>query len=110
MRSYITRFWSEDDGVLSFEWILLVTLLTIGIVSGIAGARDAIIDEFGDVAQAMLNLDQSYTIDFPLDVDVHLPQSTSSSNSIFTDGFTFTDCSRTSAPLGQGETAFDDVE
>ena len=59
MKSTIKRMWNEDDGVLSFECVLLVTLLTIGIVSGLAGARDAIIDELGDVAQAMLALDQS---------------------------------------------------
>ena len=28
--------WTEEDGVLSFEWTLLLTLLTIGIVGGLA--------------------------------------------------------------------------
>jgi Flp pilus assembly pilin Flp len=56
------RIWHEDDGVLSFEWTLLLTLLTIGIVSGIAGARDAIIDELGDVAEAAQGIDQSYSL------------------------------------------------
>lgn len=98
----IKRMWKEDEGVLSFEWVLLVTLLTIGIVSGLAGARDAIIDELGDVAQAMLALDQSYTIDFPLNVDVHVTDGSSASNSAFTDAFNFVDCDRTAAPPGQG--------
>jgi Flp pilus assembly pilin Flp len=52
--------WTEDDGVLSFEWTLLLTLLTIGIVSGLAGARDAIIDELGDVAEAAQAFNQSF--------------------------------------------------
>jgi len=94
--------WKEDEGVLSFEWVLLVTLLTIGVVSGLAGARDAIIDELGDVAEAMLSLDQTYTIDFPLDVDVHVTDATSASDSAFTDGLFFEDCGRTGAPAGQG--------
>ena len=38
------RMWNEEEGVLSFEWTLLVTLLVLGIVGGLAGARDAIID------------------------------------------------------------------
>ena len=42
---HLYRVWTEDDGVLAFEWILLVTLLTIGIVGGIAGVRDAVIDD-----------------------------------------------------------------
>ncbi len=101
MKSVVMRMWKEEEGVLSFEWVLLVTLLTIGIVSGVAGARDAIIDEMGDVAQAMLALDQSYTIDFPLEVSVHTTSTSSSSDSAFTDAAAYTDCDRTSAPTGQ---------
>ena len=101
MKKMFARMMKEDDGVLSFEWILLVTLLTIGIVSGISAARDAIIDEFGDVAQAMLSLDQSFTIDFPLNVDVHTVDTTSASDSSFTDALIYTDCTRTLAPIGQ---------
>jgi Flp pilus assembly pilin Flp len=97
----MSRMWKEEDGVLSFEWVLLVTLLTIGIVSGISAARDAIIDELGDVAQAMLSLDQSYTIDFPLNVDVHTVDGSSASDSSFTDALIYTDCTRTADPVGQ---------
>jgi Flp pilus assembly pilin Flp len=96
MKKVLSRMWKEEDGVLSFEWVLLVTLLTIGIVSGLSAARDAIIDELGDVAQAMLALDQSYTIDFPLNLDVHTTDNTSASDSAFTDAAVFTDCGRTS--------------
>jgi Flp pilus assembly pilin Flp len=91
----VARIWKEEDGVLSFEWVLLVTLLTIGIVSGLAGARDAIIDELGDVAQAMLALDQSYTIDFPLAVLVHTANTSSASDSSFVDALIYVDCGRT---------------
>jgi len=98
MKNVLARMWKEEDGVLSFEWVLLVTLLTIGIVSGLAGARDAIIDELGDVAQAMLCLDQSYTIDFPLNVDVHTIDSSSASDSSFIDALFYQDCARTTFP------------
>ena len=94
MKKMFVRLWNEDDGVLTFEWVLLVTLLTIGIVSGISAARDAIIDELGDVAQAMLSLDQSYTIDFPLNIEVHTVDATSASDSSFTDALIYTDCGR----------------
>src|SRR3954471_3047568 len=99
MHRFFRQVWAEEDGVLSFEWTLLLTLLTIGIVSGLSAARDAIIDELGDVAQAMLALDQSYTIDFPLNVDVHTVDNTSASDSSFTDALMFTDCGRTLAPI-----------
>jgi hypothetical protein len=62
MAQLMHRIWQEEEGVLSFEWILLITLVVIGIVGGLAAARDAIIDEMGDVAQATIALDQSYTL------------------------------------------------
>ncbi|MDX1943893.1 MAG: hypothetical protein SFU86_00685 [Pirellulaceae bacterium] len=105
MKMVLSRMWKEEDGVLSFEWVLLVTLLTIGIVSGLSAARDAIIDELGDVAQAMLALDQSYTISFPLDIDVHTSDSSSASDSSFTDALIYVDCGRTTTPVGQSPSA-----
>jgi Flp pilus assembly pilin Flp len=90
----LNRMWKEEDGVISFEWTLLITLLTFGIVSGVAAARDAIIDEFGDIAEAMLSIDQSYTVDFPLLVQVHAATTSSASDSSFTDALIYTDCGR----------------
>ena len=103
MTHHFRRLWHEDDGVLAFEWTLLLTLLTLGIVAGVAAGRDAIIDEFGDVAQAMLALDHSMTIDFPLQVIVHDASDVSSaSDSSFTDALLYTDCLRTPILPGQG--------
>lgn len=62
LKNLVWSVWSDDDGVLTFEWVLLVTLLTVGIIGGIAAARDAIIDELGDVAEASINIDQSYSM------------------------------------------------
>ncbi len=57
----LARLIREEDGVLSFEWTLLVVLLVVGIVSGVAAGRDVIIDELGDTAEAVLAFDQSYS-------------------------------------------------
>ncbi|WP_254506904.1 Flp family type IVb pilin [Anatilimnocola floriformis] len=100
MKKVLSRMWKEQDGVLSFEWVLLVTLLTFGVVSGIAAARDAIIDELGDVAQAMQAIDQSYTVDFPLLVQVHASTTSSASDTSFTDALIYTDCTRAVNPQG----------
>jgi Flp pilus assembly pilin Flp len=96
MQTLLKRTWKEEDGVLSFEWTLMLTLLVIGIVSGVAAARDAIVDELGDVAQTMLAVDQSYTITFPLAVQTHAATTSSGSDSAFTDAAIYTDCDRTS--------------
>jgi Flp pilus assembly pilin Flp len=71
VKHFLTRLWREEDGVLSFEWTMLTSLLTVGVVSGITAVRDAAIDEMGDVAQAMVALDQSYVVAPPLGVTVH---------------------------------------
>ena len=106
MKTILLRAYHEDDGILSFEWVLLITLLTIGIVGGLAAARDAVIDELGDAAQAMLALDQTYDVDYPLYVSVNCPGAVNSdsgaSDSGFLDVATFEDCGRTLSPPGQG--------
>jgi hypothetical protein len=94
-----SHLWLEDDGVLSFEWLTLTTLLVIGIVGGLAAARDAVIDELGDVAQAMLALDGSYTISYPLQLAVSSNGGPpvvvgKASDSGFIDVLVFRDCDR----------------
>ena len=103
MRAKLHKLWLEDDGVLSFEWVLLTTLVVLGVVGGLAAARDAVIDELGDVAQAMLGLDNSYTIDWPLEVLITTNLVTNpdpvavglASDSGFLDVLVYTDCERT---------------
>ena len=62
MKKLLYRIARQDEGVLTFEWILLATLLVIGIVGGVSGMRDAVISELGDVSGAVVNIDQSYTV------------------------------------------------
>jgi Flp pilus assembly pilin Flp len=89
----LKRIWAEDDGVLSFEWSLLVVLLTFGIVSGLSAIRDVIIDELGDQAEAVLQFDQSYSFaGIPL---LGIPASE------YVDELgTVTDCNRQTTPFG----------
>lgn len=111
MKQFLSRLWHETDGVLSFEWTMLTSLLTVGVVSGVAAVRDAVTDELGDVAQAMVSLDQSYYIQPPLAINVHTVgglgsfspgfvgggiglASSGSSDSGFIDASSYQDCSR----------------
>lgn len=108
----LARIWQEDDGVLSFEWTLLLTLLTIGIVSGLSAARDAIIDELGDIAEAAQGIDQSYSL-AAITILADLDNDGMEDDVLFTtnasvyaeiDGVdnVFTDCDRTDYNPGQG--------
>ena len=97
--SRFAQIWHEEDGVLSFEWTLLVTLLAIGIVAGLAAARDAIIDELGDVAAAAQGIDQSYSLE-----GFEIPDLFSVPDMSFTetpaDSF-YSDCGRATGPVAQ---------
>jgi hypothetical protein len=90
--------WREEDGLLSFEWTLLVILLVFGIVSGLCAARDGIIDELSDQAEAILSFDQSYSFSGVGPIPA----------SSFTDTIgTVTDCDRNTLP---GQPGQDDVD
>ena len=120
MARLFAQAWHEEDGVLSFEWTMLLTLLTIGIVSGIAAARDGVIDELGDVAQAMLAVDGTYLVSQPLAITVDpdgagpLPAQHmgGGSDSSFTDAMIYTDCDRDITLAGQNQFGLpiDDVD
>jgi Flp pilus assembly pilin Flp len=43
-------------GVLTLEWILLVTVIVIGIIGGLGVVRNATVGELRDLAEAITNL------------------------------------------------------
>ena len=104
--SLLHKLIREEDGVLSFEWAVLGTLLTFGIVTGLAVARDAIVDELGDAAQAMVAVDGSFTIDSPLRLTISgnnggaTAEIGGASDSAYFDAANFEDCARTTDPPG----------
>ena len=44
-------------GVLTFEWILLVSLLVIGVIGGLSAVRNALICELWDLSQCISAID-----------------------------------------------------
>ena len=73
MKNSLARIWREETGVLTFEWILLITVLVIGLVGGLSAVRDALIDEMGDVSEGVVSLDQSYWVNAPLQASIYDP-------------------------------------
>ena len=63
MKELAKQIWRQDQGVLTFEWILLITVIVIGVVGGVSAVRDALISELGDVVAAVVHIDQSYTVE-----------------------------------------------
>jgi len=102
IKSLTISMWHDEEGALSWEWTLIVTILVLGIISGITAARDAVIDEMGDISQGFVAVDQSYSIDFPLEILIDGDSVVGASDSDFTDEAVYSDCERAGNPLGQG--------
>lgn len=59
----VSKFWQDTRGAVSVAEIVLVsTIVIIGSIAGMTTLRDQIVQGFGDVADAVLSLDQSYTV------------------------------------------------
>ena len=57
----ISKLAKDEAGILTFEWILLLTILVVGVIAGLASVRDSLNGELTDVAQGIGAIDQSYT-------------------------------------------------
>ena len=56
------RLWNEETGaILSAEVMLVASILVIGVVAGLASLRDSVVTELADLAQALANVNQSYS-------------------------------------------------
>ncbi len=56
MKRLLRRFRNETDGSVFVEYLLLVTLIGIGVIAGLAAVRDALLSELGDLATAIAEI------------------------------------------------------
>src|SRR5262245_9932489 len=62
MRQMVLKLWKDDCGAsYTGELILVFTILVIGLITGLVALRQALITELGDIANALLALNQSYS-------------------------------------------------
>ncbi len=55
------RLWADEAGfVVSTELVLVATTLVVGMLVGLVTVRDQVVQELGDVALAVGNVNQSY--------------------------------------------------
>jgi Flp pilus assembly pilin Flp len=63
MRKFMSQLWKDEAGfVISSELIFVATLLVIGLLTGLTTIRDQVLGELGDVADAISEFDQSYSV------------------------------------------------
>ena len=58
VRTLLARLWHEDEGLLTFEYVALNTLLVLGTVGAMSGVRDTLTSELGGLSDTMRSLDQ----------------------------------------------------
>jgi hypothetical protein len=46
----------QRRGILTLEWILIITVLVIGVIGGIGLVRNAIVEEMADMAASIQSL------------------------------------------------------
>jgi hypothetical protein len=62
-RNLLVRLWDDDAGALiATEWIFVATILVLGAVTGLVAIRQAVIAELHDIANALLALNQTYSV------------------------------------------------
>ena len=83
----------ESGGVNTAELMMIVTLLAIGLLVGMKAFRDSAVTEFADMAQALANLNQSYSVSAIVALDLGNGQYFTSASSIFVDAPDFCDTS-----------------
>lgn len=62
MKTIWTQLWRDEAGfVISTELIFIATIVVIGMITGLVTVRDQVVTELADVADAVSELDQSFS-------------------------------------------------
>lgn len=55
-------FWQDQKGSIELSsWIVLIVMVALGLIVGLSNMRMEMTQQFGDVAQALESIDQSYS-------------------------------------------------
>ncbi|MFO0819856.1 MAG: hypothetical protein U1A77_18040 [Pirellulales bacterium] len=62
--SVLRRLWGDTRGAMApADLILMTTITAIGVMVGLVIVRDSVVQEMGDVAVALDNVDQSFGVE-----------------------------------------------
>jgi len=59
----LRKLWNDDGGfsALTIEWLFMIAILVIGLITGWVAVRQALLSELVETAQSILALDQSFS-------------------------------------------------
>jgi len=61
MRKLFSKLWKDDDGVVTLEYLVLATILGLGVIVGVTAVTNALNTELSELAGAISGLNQDYT-------------------------------------------------
>jgi Flp pilus assembly pilin Flp len=61
MRNLFAKLWNDDRGNVAFEYLALVTIVGLGLIVGFSNIRNALVEEYTELASAVTNLSQEYS-------------------------------------------------
>lgn len=61
MQNVFAQLWNDDEGIVALEYLILATILGLGLIVGITGLTAALNAEFTELANAILQLNQSFS-------------------------------------------------
>jgi len=62
VRNLFSKLWNDDAGIVALEYLLVATIIGLGLVVGLSSLSAALNVELTELANAILSLDQSYSI------------------------------------------------
>jgi Flp pilus assembly pilin Flp len=63
MRKFMSQLWQDEAGfIVSTELIFVATIVVIGMITGLSTVRDQVNSELADVADAVSEIDQSFSM------------------------------------------------
>src|SRR5688572_6559458 len=57
------KLWNDESGIVAMEYLLLATIVGLGLIVGLGALEGALNAELTEVANAILGLSQAYTIE-----------------------------------------------
>jgi Flp pilus assembly pilin Flp len=61
MRNVMMKLWSDDAGIVALEYLLVATIIGLGLTVGLAAVEAGLDAELTELANAIQSLDQSYS-------------------------------------------------
>jgi hypothetical protein len=61
--SFRNFFRDESGWIGTLELLLISSIVTFGMIVGLAAYRNALVQEYGDLSASLLHLDQSFSLD-----------------------------------------------